>query len=145
VIQEVQVEQVPPGMTAALRRRVLRPHQTVAQLIAETTPGTIAFAAFSGGAVVGSALLSEEPLPDLDRAGWRLRGMATAPEVQGNGVGGAVLDAAIDYVRTAGGNVLWCNARTPARRFYERHGFQTIGDPWTDPAIGPHIRMWRKV
>lgn len=142
---EVQVEQVPPGMTAALRRRVLRPHQSVAELIAETAPETIAFAAFSGGAVVGSALLTQEPFPDREIDAWRLRGMATAPEVQGQGVGGAVLSAAIDYVRTAGGTVMWANARIPAQRFYEGHGFSTVGDSWNDPKIGPHIRMWRKV
>lgn len=141
----VDVEQVPPGLTAALRRRVLRPHQTVAELVAETAPGTIGFAAFSGGAVVGSALLSQEPFPDGEIDAWRLRGMATAPEFQGRGVGGAVLSTVIDYVRIAGGTVLWANARTPARRFYESHGFAAVGDIWNDPDIGPHIRMWRKV
>jgi GNAT superfamily N-acetyltransferase len=143
--EPIQVEQVPPGLTAALRQRVLRPHQTVAELIAGTAPESIAFAAFSGGSVVGSALLTREPFPDREIDAWRLRGMATAPERQGQGVGGAVLSAAIDYVRTAGGTVLWANARTPAQRFYESHGFQTVGQIWNDPDIGPHIRMWRKV
>jgi hypothetical protein len=41
--------------------------------------------------------------------------------------------------------LLWCNARTPARRCYERAGLQTRGEPWDDPEIGPHVAMWREL
>ena len=43
------------------------------------------------------------------------------------------------------GGVLWCNARTPARAFYERAGLVVRGAEWVDPEIGPHVVMWRRL
>ena len=37
------------------------------------------------------------------------------------------------------------NARTPAVRFYERHGFAVVSEEWDEPDIGPHVRMERPV
>jgi len=72
-------------------------------------------------------------------------GMATDPERRGRGIGTRVLAAALDHVRAAGGTVIWCNARTPARTLYERAGFAAHGDEWVDPVIGPHVAMWRRL
>jgi predicted GNAT family N-acyltransferase len=36
---------------------------------------------------------------------------------------------------------VWCNARTPARAFYERAGFRTVSDEFELPEIGPHYVM----
>jgi predicted GNAT family N-acyltransferase len=48
-------------------------------------------------------------------------------------------------VAERGGGLVWCHARTPARRFYERAGFTAVGAEWVEPPIGPHITMWRAV
>ncbi len=114
-------------------------------------PGAIVVGAVlrASGEVVGTAAVApEEPPPELAahvaaRPAWRLRSMATAPELQGGGVGSAVLRLALDKVRQAGGALLWCNARLPARGFYERAGFSAFGSAWEEEAIGPHIVMWR--
>ena len=37
--------------------------------------------------------------------------------------------------------MVWCNARTPARGFYERYGFVAEGEEFELPDIGPHFRM----
>jgi GNAT superfamily N-acetyltransferase len=143
----VQVEQVLPWVTLPLRQKVLRPHQTLEQLqqAGDDDPETAFFAAYdSEHRVVGTASVRRESAP-WGEPGWRLRGMATEPELRGRGIGAAVLARAIDYVARLGGGLLWCNARVPAQRFYERAGFQTRGDPWIDPDIGPHIVMHRWV
>jgi GNAT superfamily N-acetyltransferase len=109
-------------------------------------PDTAALAALApDGTVVGTAVLFPEPCPwrPDDAGAWRLRGMATAPELRSTGVGGAVLDAAVAHAASAGGALVWCHARVPARRFYERAGFRVHGDEWVDPEIGPHVAMWR--
>ena len=49
---------------------------------------------------------------------WRLRGMATVPELRSTGVGSAVLTAGLTAVREAGGDLVWCNGRTEAMVFY---------------------------
>jgi len=81
--------------------------------------------------------------PELDA--WRLRGMATAPEWRGMGVGRAMVGAVFDHVAAGGGALLWCNARLAAVGFYERAGMTTTGDVWEEPVIGPHIAMFVQV
>jgi GNAT superfamily N-acetyltransferase len=76
---------------------------------------------------------------------WRLRAMATAERVRGQGVGKLVLDAVLEHVASHGGRLLWCNARIRAVPFYERAGFATLGEFWEEPFVGPHIVMWRVV
>jgi GNAT superfamily N-acetyltransferase len=145
-----RIDRVPAEATYPLRARVLRPGQpiTAAALAGDDDPTTGFFAARDGsGEVVGTATVRPEPCPwRPDEAGaWRLRGMATAEEVRGQGVGAQVLRATIAHVAMEGGHLIWCNARTPARSFYEREGFIVEGDEWVDPEIGPHVAMWRLV
>ena len=97
---------------------------------------------------MGTAIVYPEPCPWLpDRAGR----LAAAGHGHRRGAGGrpasdrAVLAAVVAHVADAGGALVWCNARVPARRFYERAGFVAHGDEWDDPEIGPHVAMWRPV
>ena len=144
------VAQVPVALTYPLRGRVLRPGAPPERvhLDADDRPGTAAFAATDAtGAIVGTAIVYPEACPWLPerRGAWRLRGMATDEGRRGEGVGARVLAALLDHVHTEGGSVVWCNARVPARRFYERAGFAAHGGVWDEPEIGPHIAMWREV
>jgi len=156
--QDTTDEDVPPepGVTVArvdaadtypLRQRVLRPGRPpgAARFAIDDDPSTASFAARTpDGEVVGTAVVYPAPcpwFPDRPRA-WRLRGMATAPDRRGRGIGAHVLRAALAHVNAVGGDLVWCNARAPAQRFYERAGFRTHGAPWDDPEIGPHIGMW---
>jgi GNAT superfamily N-acetyltransferase len=141
----ISVEQVPPELTHALRARVLRRGQPPdkVRLAGFTEPGTVAFAARTpDGEVVGTTIVYPEPCAWRPGArAWRLRGMATEPALQGRGIGGRVLAAALAHARAQGAEVVWCNARIPARAFYERAGFVAHGDEWDDPDIGPHVAM----
>jgi GNAT superfamily N-acetyltransferase len=145
----VTVEQVPPEATYPLRRRVLRPGRPLgaASLAVDGEPTTATFAArTTGGEVIGTAVTY--PAACAWRPGaaaWRLRAMATAPEYRNAGIGARLLATVVAHVCARGGEVLWCNARTPARRFYERAGFVAHGDEWEEPGIGPHVAMWRRL
>lgn len=143
-----RVERVAVERTYPLRARVLRPGAPVGRvhLAVDAHADTAAFAALDpDGTVVGTAVLFPEACPwrPGEPAAWRLRGMATEPARRSSGIGGAVLAAALAHARDAGGTVVWCHARVPARRFYERAGFEVHGDEWLDPEIGPHVAMWR--
>lgn len=83
---------------------------------------------------------AEEDLPDgIPRPRWQLRGMATRPSWRGKGVGQALLSALEPEV----GEPLWCNARTTAAAFYDRHGWVRVGPEFEIPRVGPHVRMVR--
>lgn len=131
--------------SADLRRRVLRPGGAL-ELPGDHDEGIAWFAVLDAGAVVSTGNVrldpAPAPVPAYDGA-WRLRGMATLPGRRGEGLGARVLGSAVAHVVNCGGSLLWCNARVPAQRFYERQGFLPVGATWEDPVIGPHVRMWR--
>jgi predicted GNAT family N-acyltransferase len=132
--------------TRPLRQRVLRPHQTLEELVypGDEASDTVHLGAFAGEVLVAIASLYHEAPRDRDDArAWRLRGMATAPEVRGGGYGGAVLEACLEHARAHGANFIWCNARVPVAGFYRRYGFRVEGDVFDLPGIGPHVHMSR--
>lgn len=130
-----------------LRHRVLRPSQPVEATVypGDDLPTTAHLGAFDGERLVGIASLYDEARPDGPAGGWRLRGMATEPDVRGYGFGAAVLAAAVEHVAARGGRELWCNARATAIGFYRRAGFDVVSDEFDVPGIGPHVVMARAV
>lgn len=99
------------------------------------------------GWVVGGRILSvvtahPEASPLFDAASqWRIRGMATEPAHQGEGLGGKVLVEVLAWAKRER-IFLWCNARVKAIPFYERHGFATVGELFDIPTAGLHKVMW---
>jgi GNAT superfamily N-acetyltransferase len=135
------LREVTAADTAALRRAVLRGGRPV-PLPGDDEP-SFHLGAYRAAVLVGTGNVRPEPAPwDPGAPAWRLRGMATADGERGRGIGRLVLDGLLEHCRAHGGGLFWCNARTPARAFYERAGLQVIGEPWVDPEIGPHVQMW---
>ena len=91
------------------------------------TPGNDVLVAVLDGRVVGTCQLIV--FRHLQHAGGHcaeLESMHVAPDVRGSGVGGVLLEAAVDRARAAGCYRIQLKsnrARTDAHRFYERHGF----------------------
>jgi GNAT superfamily N-acetyltransferase len=94
---------------------------------------------------VGTVLREGPPWEPERPDGWRVRGMATRPDLRRRGLGGLVLDALLDHVTRCGGGLVWCNARVPAHQLYGRAGFVTRGGVFELPGIGLHHLMWRTV
>ena len=105
------------------------------------------------GAVVSVASIYQVGLPagqgsivTNPSACWQLRGMASSPDSQGQGAGGALLEGILLSLQGRWGRpVFWCNARQRAVPFYARHGFETTSDPFDIPGVGPHRVMQRAV
>lgn len=143
--------------TFALRKAVLRPWLTPeeAQATWADTPEHFQVGALQDGRVVSTAGFLLEAHPDyaseFGARPWRLRGMASEPALRGQGVGSRVLDFGIAEIarrlaaRGEASATLWCSGRTGAQRFYERHGFQAIGDLYETPGTGPHFVFWRRI
>jgi GNAT superfamily N-acetyltransferase len=128
--------------TRPIRREVLKPGlpEAAVHLPGDEGPGTIHLGAFDGDVLIGIATFFADPAPvDGGATDWRLRGMATLPSVRNRGIGGALLEAGVDWAQEAGATTLWCNGRTRARAFYERHGFTVVGDEFDLPHSGPHF------
>jgi L-Ala-D/L-Glu epimerase len=153
VMREITVEETWP-----LRQRVLRPGQPLSavQLAEDGLPLAFHLGAIVDGEVVGVASFYQQPgppellaaleagaLPAVPPAvHWRLRQMATAPEVRGLGYGAALLGEGAQRVARRGGGLLWFDARSSACSFYEKSGYQVLGREYEIPGIGPHFLMW---
>ena len=70
----------------------------------------------------------------LERDAAQFRKFAVDQEYQGNGVGSLLLQATIEHVRGCASeediHVLWCDARVHQLAFYERFGFERVGEPF---------------
>jgi GNAT superfamily N-acetyltransferase len=66
--------------------------------------------------------------------------MAVNTHHQGTGIGRAILSEVCRHAETKFAP-LWCNARLHAIPFYERNGWETEGDVFHVPDVGPHKVM----
>lgn len=117
--------------------RAGRPRET-AVFDGDTKPTTRHWVAVQTDRVVGVATVIAHEQPELPGAPrWQLRGMAVLPELQGSGIGAALVRAVEAEVDAP----LWCNARESAVPFYSKLGWRTVGEPFDIEPIGPHARM----
>ena len=140
----IHTRPVLPEQTHTLRLRILRPHQSLAEMVypGDDDTETSHFGAFDAEALVGVVSLYREGLPEDERpTDWRFRGMAVDTSRQRAGIGRHLMETMIAHARAQGGRRLWCNARTAAQGFYERNGMRPHGEIFDLVAIGPHVVM----
>jgi GNAT superfamily N-acetyltransferase len=136
-VTDLIVRPVDLAETRPLRQSVLRPNLALAELARHEPPGAFAAGGFIQRELVAVGLIGREGPP----GSWRLRGMATAPGKRGCGAGTGVLELLLNHAVAQGATRIWCNARTPARTFYERAGLSVISQEFELEEIGAHIVM----
>mgnify|MGYP003407697792 CR=1 FL=1 len=146
-MDEPRIELVDRDVIFDLRRAVLRPGLPAQASVypEEDHPEVFHLAArdLHAGTVIGCATFFPQALDG--QPGWRFRGMATAAEQRGRGIGSAVLARGIAEVAGRGGRLVWCNGRTNAAGFYQRHGFSKHGEEFDVPPLGPHFVFVRHI
>jgi predicted GNAT family N-acyltransferase len=81
-----------------------------------------------------------------DQHQYQLRGMATLPQYQGQGLSSELLNMAFPIIKQNFCTLLWCNARVSAVGYYKKVGFLTLDDSIFDiEGIGPHILMYKSI
>src|SRR5690606_36785841 len=128
---------------------ILRPNRPreAALFDGDDLPTTKHFGAFRFGELVGIASLFLAECPELPvlKPAMQLRGMATTPEVRGQGFGRALVMACLAHAQQNAMRLLWCNARCEAAEFYRKLQFEIVGDQFEIPDVGPHFRMFRRI
>lgn len=76
---------------------------------------------------------------------YRLRGMATHREHQHKGLGKKILEEAARILSKQDVEVLWCNARVIALKFYKKCGYKVIGEEFNVHLVGPHFVMYKEL
>ncbi len=139
LIADIEAEQ-----THDLRRRVLRGGRSE-NLVFPEDDRTGAFHLGArlapGQPVAAVASFAPEATPHRPgRLAVRVRGMATDPGCQGQGLGRRLIEEAVRRLRLDGVEVLWGNGRDSALGFYRRLGFDVVGDGFLAGPAGdmPH-------
>jgi GNAT superfamily N-acetyltransferase len=129
-----------------LRHAVLRPGLPLdaARFDGDDEAGTRHFGAFLRGTGELAACVSCMRRPRDSEDAWQVRGMATRGDLVRRGVGRALLEHALAALRRERGpELLWCNARVGALRFWERQGWTVASEVFDIPGVGPHRTMQR--
>lgn len=95
--------------------------------------------AFEEDTILGCCMLVEEN-PQI----VRLRQMAVLNDLQGKGIGRALMNFAENIARDRGYKILSMHARKNAIGFYEKMGYKVAGDEFTEVTI-PHYVMEKKL
>lgn len=144
----MQVLRIKAIDTHPIRHKMLRPNGTLDDCIFQGDNDEMTFHL---GAFVDKKLVSvasfyfEKNSHFPDPYQYRLRGMATLPEYQGQGLSSALLRTAFPVIKQNQCTLLWCNAREKATGFYSKVGFISSGESFSIPHIGKHILMSIKI
>lgn len=135
VVADHRVIELTAEQTHPLRLDVLRrgtPHRDVA-FPEDELASTLHLGVELDGVVVGVSTWIDNTHPDLPASrGAQLRGMATAPHLQGHGIGGLLVETGVARMFASGHDLVWARARDTALEFYERHGFVRRGPGYVD-------------
>ena len=77
--------------------------------------------------------------------GYRLRGMATHPNFRRKSAATKLMEKSFVFLKQKECDILWCNARLIAVKFYKSLGFKIIGEIFDIPKIGPHYKMYKSI
>jgi GNAT superfamily N-acetyltransferase len=99
----------------------------------------ILIAAFEDDDMLGCCMLVEERTDTL-----RLRQMAVLNDLQGKGIGRALMSFAENIARDRGYKILSMHARKNAVGFYEKMGYRIAGNEFIEVTL-PHFVMEKKL
>ena len=142
---DLEVVELTSEETHPLRLVVLRSDTPTREVTFpdDDAPGTVHLGVRMSGEIVGVSTWI--PRPYHDEPGVQLRGMATAAVLQGQGVGGVLVEAGCARAATIA-PLVWARARDTALGFYVRHGFIVDGDGFLDELTAkPHHFIVRRL
>ena len=147
--EDWQVDEITAPDTHAIRLAVLRAdmESKVVDFAEDNWPGVWHLGVRGPtGLVAVSSWIPRERSTFPGVPAVQLRGMATLQHVQGNGLGGLLVEAGCARAATSGARVVWANARDAAMAFYLRHGFTIDSEGFIEPVTQlPHHVIVRHV
>jgi ribosomal protein S18 acetylase RimI-like enzyme len=75
----------------------------------------------------------------------QIRGMAVLENNQGKGFGRLLVEHSENVMKLQNISLIWFNARINAVGFYQKMGYEIIGNSFEIPNIGVHYVMWKKL
>jgi GNAT superfamily N-acetyltransferase len=150
---KITIKEISPLETHEVRWPVLRKGLTREDCVfsGDELPTTIHLGAFKDLEIVGVTTLLEKQKKEIQEeypqtaSMYQLRGMAVLEDYQGHNIGTQLLHHAEEKIKGLKADVLWFHARTSAVKFYQKMGYQVIGEEiYLEPA-GPHFKMAKRL
>lgn len=140
------IKEIPALETFSVRHPVLRPRKNIetCHFDGDNLESTRHFGLFIDAELAGVASLFKSN-SDLfqEKEQFQLRGMAVLEKFQKKGIGETLVKYAEENAKSRSGKLIWFNAREVAVRFYEKMGYQIIGEPFEIGDIGEHFVMYK--
>lgn len=95
------------------------------------------FVAIEDDRVIGCVMIKK--MGDIAK----VRQMAISPEMQGGGIGRLLMTEAEEWIWENGFKKASLHARVSAETFYEKLGYEVVGDVFTEVNI-PHVKMEKR-
>lgn len=145
----MEIKQLNISDIKSLRHKVLWQHKNSSEdcvIDADSLETTFHIGAVKNNEVVGTSTFIVDVNDKFDTENqYRIRAMATAKTVRGEGIGKQIIEFAIEKLKQMNVELLWCDARIKATGFYDKMGFKTKGDIYNVPEIGPHKLMYLEI
>ena len=103
------------------------------------------FGYFNNNNLIGIISVFKKDNVFFEQSQFQIRGMAVLTTHQKKGIGAALVRLAEQYIESQKGSLIWLNARIIAVEFYEKSGYQIIGNSFEIPEIGTHYVMFKNI
>ncbi len=144
----IEIKKITAFETIIVRHPVLRPGRPIesCHFDGDDMPTTSHFGLFLENQLAGviSAFKAQNKLFSEENQ-YQIRGMAVLSEFQKKGFGEALLEYCENEIRLKSGNLIWFNARETAIGFYEKSGYEILGDQFEIPNVGPHYILFKAI
>ena len=145
---KISIKNITVEDTYPIRSQLLRPGLplTSCQFEQDTHPKTGHWGAWLEGELVGIVSAMPTPCPDFESLdAFQFRAMAVLPNHQRKGIATRLLlTAEKQLMAMYQPDLFWLNSRMNAQKLYASLTYQTIGDVFEIPTVGPHVRFYKK-
>lgn len=142
------IKEIPAIETFLVRHPVLRQGKPIdsCRFDGDELPTTHHFGLFMDDNLVGVISVFEKQ-QQLFNGGqqFQIRGMAVLEDYQKKGLGESLMKQAEEFIKTQNGTLIWFNARIIAVGFYQKLGYQNIGDAFEIEDVGTHYVLFKRL
>ncbi len=142
------IRKISAQQTFIVRHPVLRKGKPIdsCHFDGDELPTTQHFGLYENETVEGVISLFEKNNPLFDeRHQVQIRGMAVLENNQGKGFGRLLVSHCEELLKSQNMALIWFNARENAVGFYQKMGYEIIGNAFDIPDVGIHYVMWKRL
>ena len=144
----IEIRKISAEQTFAVRHPVLRKGKPIesCHFDGDDLGTTQHFGLYEFNKIEGVISLFENNNPLFeDKHQGQIRGMAVLENNQGKGFGRQLVEHSEKVMKLQNVSLIWFNAREKAVGFYQKMGYEIVGNSFKIPDVGIHYVMWKNL